>query len=178
MGATNGLQVKDVAKFKSKYILRGFKGDWWITGNHVVIDDHYFEYRKRNWHLISVDSNQFHWQYVESITVDKHLFGATIRIYSGGLGHYIYGMSKKTADQIKQLAIEYIMKNTQRGTTEALADAIASAVKGVQQNNGTQQNGGQQNSMADEILKLKQLRDQGTITDEEFEDAKEKLLYD
>ena len=81
--------------FKSKYLLRAIQGDWWITGNHVIIDDHYFEYRKRNWHLISVDSLQFHWQYVESIMVDKHIFGATLKVTAGKEYYYIKGLSKK-----------------------------------------------------------------------------------
>ena len=45
--------------FKSKYLLRAIQGDWWITGNNVLIDEHYYEYRKINWHLITVDSLQF-----------------------------------------------------------------------------------------------------------------------
>ena len=161
---------KESEKFKSTYILRGFKGDWGITGNHVIINDHYLEYRKRNWHLISVDSKQFHWQYIESVTVDKHFFGATVVIRSASQIHWIYGVSKKVADKIKELALKYIAKNTQRGTTEALADAIAMAVNG---NNAPQNSP----SPADELLKFKNLHEQGVITDEEFEDIKEKLLY-
>lgn len=109
------------AAFKSKYFLRVLGGDWWITGNHVILNDHYFEYRKRNWYLISVDTLQFHWQYVASITVDKHLFGATLKISAGEKVHYVKGISKKTANEIRDIALKYIAINTQRGTTEALA---------------------------------------------------------
>ena len=154
--------------FKSKYLLRAIQGDWWITGNHVIIDDHYFEYRKRNWHLISVDSLQFHWQYVESIIVDKHIFGATLKVTAGKEYYYIKGLSKKTADAIKKLALNYISINTQRGTTEALAGAIAQAVKGNGGNNTP--------SPADELMKFKKLHDAGAISDEEFEKAKKKIL--
>lgn len=157
-------QVNEVV-YKSKYILRIFCGDWWITGNHVIINDSYFEYRKRNWHLISVDAVQFHWQYVESIIVDKHIFGATIKISAGEYVHVVEGISKKTADEIRKLAQKYISMNTRRGTTEALASALNNAAKG----NSVL-------SIADEIVKLKKLYEDGVITIEEFEIAKKKIL--
>lgn len=165
MSKQSNAQLKEVV-FKSKYILRGFSGDWWVTGNHVIINDHYFEYRKRNWHLISVDTIQFHWQSAESIKVDKHIFGATIEISAGKDRYYIKGMSKKTADEIRKLAQEYISMNTQRGTTEALTVALTNAVKGSSN----------VSSSADELLKLKELYDDGALTDEEFESAKKKIL--
>lgn len=77
-------------------------------------------------------------------------------------------MSKKTADAIKKLALNYISINTQRGTTEALAGAIAQAVKGNGGNNTP--------SPADELMKFKKLHDAGAISDEEFEKAKKKIL--
>ena len=100
--------------------------------------------------------------------VDKHIFGATLKITAGKEHYYIEGLSKKTADAIKKFALNYISINTQRGTTEVLAGAIAQAVKG---------NGGNNNSSsADELIKFKKLHDAGAISDAEFEKAKKKIL--
>jgi predicted RecA/RadA family phage recombinase len=155
--------------FKSKYLLRALKGDWWITGNHVMVDEHFIEVRKRNWHLISVDSLQLHWQNVQSILIDKHLFGATVRISSGNAYHRIFGLPKKTANAIRNLATSYLSENSQKGVTEALADAIAKAVNSSNANKG-------EISSADELLKFKKLHEQGVISDKEFKAAKERLL--
>ena len=64
--------------------------------------------------------------------------------------------------------LRQISINTQRGTTEALAGAIAQAVKGNGGNNTP--------SPADELMKFKKLHDAGAISDEEFEKAKKKIL--
>jgi hypothetical protein len=154
--------------FKSKYLLRFLRGDWWITGWHVRLDEHFIEVRKRNWHLISVDSLQLHWQNVQTVLIDKHLFGATLRISSGNDHQHVIGLSKKTANAIRNLATSYLSENSQKGVTETLADAIA---KAVSSNNKTEI------SSADELLKFKKLHEQGVISDKEFKAAKEKLLH-
>lgn len=164
----NNKEEAQIFNCKSKYLLRCLDGgDWWFTGNHVVIDDHFIEYRKRNWHFISVDSVQFHWQYVQNITVDKHIFGATIKITTSDASiFFIRGLSKKSADKIRVYAHNFIAKNSQRGTMDALAGAIASAVG----------NSRPATSNADELMKYKQLYDQGIISEDEFLNAKKKLL--
>ena len=155
--------------FKSKYFLRCLDGgDWWFTGNHVIIDDHFIEYRKRNWYFISVDSRQFHWQYIQSIDVDKHLFGATVRMKMADRSVFVIrGMGKKTANQIRSYARDFVSKNSQRGTISALAGAIASAgsVQPVRAS-----------SNADELMKYKQMYDQGIISEAEFQQVKKRLL--
>ena len=166
MSNQGSVRTNDIT-FKSKYILRLLKGDWWITGNHIIINDHYFEFRKRNKHLISVDSLQFHWQYVESIMVDKHILGATLKISVGKKIYNIKGISKKTADNIQSVALKYISINTQRGAADALAGAITQAVGGGNTNHS---------STADELKKFKELHDTEIISDEEFEEIKKRLL--
>lgn len=76
-------------------------------------------------------------------------------------------MSKKSADEIRKLAQKYISMNAQRGTTEALTAALTNVVKGSSN----------VSSSADELLKLKELYNDGTLTDEEFELAKKKILF-
>ncbi|KAA6340928.1 hypothetical protein EZS27_011233 [termite gut metagenome] len=160
---------REPVKFQSAYMLRVLHGgDLWFNGNHVWIDDYYLEFRKRNWHFISVDSKQFQWQYVRSLVIDKHLFGATIKINIGGEEPFIvHGMSKKRADKIKQLSHDYVAKNTQRGVMETLANSLR---------NGSGGNNAQQSNRADELLKFKQLYDQGVISEEEFNNEKKRLL--
>lgn len=61
-----------------------------------------------------------------------------------------------------------IHSTSQKGVTEQLADAIKIAVN-------TNQSGGSM-SVADELKKLKDLLDQGIITQEEFDAQKRKLM--
>lgn len=155
--------------FKSTYILRVFKGDFNpFTPNIIEIDDRNIEYRRRNWYLISVDTNSLNFQNVIGIDIDKHLFGATIKIKSSGDKHIlIHGFSKKKANKIKEICSSYISKNSQRGTNEVLADAIA---KAVGNNNSTS------TSIADELKKLKELQNAGIINEDEFILQKQKIM--
>lgn len=71
----------DKQKFKSSYFFRILSGDFNpFTPNVIVIDNDHIEYRRRNWYLISVDTENLHFQNVAGISVDKHLFGATLII--------------------------------------------------------------------------------------------------
>ncbi len=156
--------------YKSSYIQRALQGEYNpFRPNILVINDHYIEYRKRNWHLISEDSQTFHFQNIVGVDVDKHLFGATLNIATTGNPKIkVFGWSKKIANEIKQECLKNIAKNTQRGTTEALADAIATAVN--------KSGGSGQASVADELKKFKELLDNGIITQEEYDAQKSKLL--
>lgn len=162
--------TQETQQFKSSYILRILKGDYNpFTPNVLNIDDKHIEYRRRNWYLISVDSENLHFQNVTGITVDKHLFGSTLLIKSTGNDPIkVHGFSKKKANKIKEICSKHISANTQRGTNEAMADTIAKAV-------GTAQGGGQL-SVADELKKLKELVDSGVITQDEFDKQKKKLM--
>ena len=57
--------MTDEQKFESSYFLRLLKGDYNpFTPNVLIIDDNSIEYRRRNWYLISVDTENLHFQNV------------------------------------------------------------------------------------------------------------------
>ena len=157
-------------KFRSSYFLRLLAGDYNpFTPNFLMIENNHIEFRRRNWHLISVDTENLHFKNVTGMTVDKHIFGASIIIKSTGNDSiYIHGLWKKNANQIKEICSLLISANTQKGSTEALAEAISKAVGGA--------NGRGQVSVADELNKLKNLLDVGVLTQEEFNEQKRKLM--
>lgn len=153
--------------FKSSYFLRLLSSDYNpFTPNVLMIDGDHIEYRRRNWHLISVDTENLHFQNVTGITIDKHLFGATIIIKSKGSDSmYIHGFWKKKANQIKAICYQHISANTHRGRAKAVAEVISEKAGKVQNI-----------SLADELNKLKDLMDNGVISQEEFEAQKRKLM--
>lgn len=157
-------------KFKSSYFLRLLSGDFNpFTPNVITIDDNHIEYKRRNWYLISVDTENLHFQNITGVSVDKHLFGATLKVKSTGNDSiFIHGFWKKKANEIKDICSKHISSNTQRGTTEAMADAISKAVG--------QANGGGAISVADELKKMKELLDSGVLSQEEFDEQKKKLM--
>ena len=156
--------------FRSNYFLRLLRADYNpFTPNRITIDTNLIEYKRRNWYLISVDTESLHFQNVTGITVDKHLFGATLKIKSTGNDSiYIHGFWKKEANRIKGICSKYISSNTQKGTTEAMADAISKAVGKSNKINNV--------SVADELKKLKDLLDNDVLSQEEFDIQKRKLM--
>ncbi len=160
-------------EFKSNYILRAICNDFNpFTPNVIAMDENELEFRKRNWHLFSVDSENLRFENIVGITVDKHLFGATLQIKSSGNDPIIAkGFSKGKADKIKEKASQHISENTQKNSTEAVADAVSQAL-------GDAQGGGGQKSVSEELKSLKELLEDGTITQEEFEQQKQNLMND
>lgn len=158
-------------QFESSYILRVLSGEYNpFRPNIIVINNNFVEYKKRNWHLISVDTQTFHFQSVVGIDVDKHIIGASLTIATSGSEKiYVTGFSKRTANKIKRICSKYISSNSKRGTSEALAGAIAKAV-------GTSGGTSNYRNVADELMKLKELLDVGVLTHEEFEIQKTKIL--
>lgn len=156
--------------FKSSYFLRVLSGDFNpFTPNVITIDDNHIEYRRRNWYLISVDTENLHFQNITGISVDKHLFGSTLKIKSTGNDPILVnGFWKKKANTIKQLCSKNISANTQKGTNEAMADAISKAVGNAQANS--------KSNLASELRELKGLVDEGLITQDEFDERKKKLM--
>lgn len=138
--------------FKSDYILRILKGDFHpFTPNVLILDDNQIEFHRRNWHLVSVDTESLHFANITGVTVDKHLFGATITIKSKGNDPIrVSGLWKKDASQIQKLCTEHISERSSQSSRPA--------------------------SVADELLKLKELLDGGVLTEAEFEVQKNKIL--
>lgn len=138
--------------FKSDYILRILKGDFHpFTPNVLILDDNHIELRRRNWHLVSVDTESLHFANITGVTVDKHLFGATITIKSKGNDPIrVSGLWKKDANHIQKLCTEHISASSAPSSRPA--------------------------SVADELIKLKELLDDGVLTQAEFDVQKNKIL--
>ena len=157
--------MKEVVKqFKSNYILRCLKGDYNpFTPNIINIYPDRIEYKRRNWHLISVDTENLHFYKITGISIDKHIFGATITIKSTGSDPiYVNGLWKSTAKMIDAICSEHISTHSNIGS---VTNAIDKAIK---KNSPI--------SVADELSKLKSLMEEGVITSDEFEAQKQKLL--
>lgn len=152
--------------FVSNYFLRILKGDFHpFTPNYIKMDDDHIEYSRRNWHLISVDSESLHFQNITGITVNKHLFGATLIVKSSGNDSIIVdGFWKSAANEIKKQCEQRIAAHTQRGSNEALKQIFNDNTKAASY------------SAADEIIKCKKLLDEGVITTEEFQQMKKRIL--
>lgn len=156
--------MSDPVIFKSSYFLRALNSDLNpFTPNVILIDEEHIEFKRRNWHLISEDTETLHFKNITGITVDSHLFGTTITIKSTGNDPIqIRGFWKKEAQKIKDLCAKYIEATNKKNSNEALANAIESS-RGKY-------------SVADELSKLKNLLDQKVLSQEEFDEQKRRLL--
>ncbi|QED37331.1 SHOCT domain-containing protein [Antarcticibacterium arcticum] len=156
--------------FKSSYFLRTLNKDLNpFTPNVLVIDEEHIEFKRRNWHLISEDTETLHFKNITGVTVDSHMLGTTITIKSTGTDPILVrGFWKKEAKEIKELCAKYIALQNQKNSGEAVANSLAHAMRGSTRNL----------SVADELSKLRTLMDQGVLTREEFEEQKRKLLQD
>ena len=151
--------------FQSNYFLRILEGDYHpFTPNNLTINVDHVEYRRRNWHMISEDTENLHFQNITGITVDKHIFGATLKFKSTGSDPIlVHGFGKKESEKIRQLCMENVMANSQKKTSEAVFDALKNSRE-------------PQMSVADELQKLKNLVDAGILTQTEFDVQKAKIL--
>jgi hypothetical protein len=154
--------------FKSSYFLRTLNRDLNpFTPNVLIIDDEHIEFRRKNWHLISEDTETLHFKNITGITLDSHLFGTTITIKSTGNDPIqVEGFWKKEANEIKKLCASKIAAYDKKNSSDAMAGSFAKAMEGNRSNY----------SIADELSKLKSLLDQGVLTREEFEDQKRRIL--
>ena len=168
--------------YKSSYLYRVLKGDYNpFTPNHVSINEREFQFRRRNWYLISNNTQTFNFQHITGIDVDKHLLGATIIIRPQGNDDVIvFGLSKKDASEIREHCLNYINAQTRGATTEILRKTIVTTSESSTQAIVTAVDGSGRNpsnlSVADELKKLKELLDSGIITQEEFNTQKSKLI--
>ena len=176
--------------YKSRYFLRLLKEDYNpFTPNIITMNEDFVLYRRRNWFLISIDSTKIHFQNVVGINIDKHLFGASIKFVTTGEDVLIHGFTKNNANEIEKYCSKFVHSNSRKGTTDVLrktivttsetsTHAIVSAVDGsknaiVSAVDGSKSSGV---SVADELNKLKELLDIGILTQEEFDNQKNKLI--
>ena len=154
--------------FKSSYFLRSLNKDFNpFTPNVLIIDEEHIEFKRRNWHLVSEDTETLHFKNITGVTVDSHLFGTTITIKSTGTDPILVrGFWKKEAKEIRELCAKYIALQNQKNSGEAMANSLAKAMHGNRETL----------SVADELTKLKNLFDHGVLTREEFEEQKSRLL--
>ena len=80
-----------------------------FTPWHIIVDfeEQNITLRKRNWFLISVDEKTSSFRFVRDIEIDKHLFGADIKIKLSESYIEANSISKKSANRIKDQLAEY-----------------------------------------------------------------------
>ncbi|HSI68971.1 MAG TPA: SHOCT domain-containing protein [Gillisia sp.] len=151
------LHMAEPVIFKSSYFLRALTRDLHpFTPNILVIDEEKIEFPRKNWHMVSEDTESLHFKNITGVTVDSHLLGTTITIKSTGNDPiHVHGFWKKEANEIKALCAKHINAYNQRSSPGNFSNNF---------------------SVADELSKLKSLLDQGVITAEEFEQQKRKIL--
>ena len=72
--------------------------------------------KKRNWFLIGHDENIVPFRYIRNIEIDRHLFGASMKIKAYGSGTIVVkAISKVGADKIKDELIKYNNANKIKG---------------------------------------------------------------
>lgn len=157
--------------FKSSYALRLLKGDYNpFTPDVLTITSDFIECRRKNWHLISSDSDNLNFKNVTGIFVDKHLLGATITIKSTG-NHSIVlnGFSKKDARLIKEICLYYMNLASRSSSGKSVSSAAETS-------NDSSLNKNPSYSIVDELAKLKVLLDEGAISQKEFDKLKKRLI--
>jgi len=135
-------------------------------GIKVKLCADYVEIKQRNWHLFSVDTTNVYFKNLVGVDVDKHFIGATIIFrLRGDNNSPVYGFSKKRGDFIKNIVKQNII-NIDKRNTEHLLGQI-------------QQTMGNQNapvSVTQELKNLKELLNDGTINQQEFNEQKRIIL--
>lgn len=77
------------------------------------IEEMYIKISKRNWYLISIDTNIYSFRFIRNIQIDTHVFGADIELrITGGVARAL-SIPKKDAKMIKHLVIQY--NNSKKG---------------------------------------------------------------
>lgn len=166
--------------YRSNYFYRLLKKDFNpFRPNHVIIDEADFQFKKRSWFLMSHDTQTHNFQHISGIDVNSHLFGATLLINTTGNDTIVvWGLSKKNAKEIREHCLKFINANSRRTTTEILKQTIVTtsqtSTEAIVSSNNNKNSGGL--SVADELKKLKELLDNGIITQQEFDTQKSKLI--
>lgn len=119
--------------------------------------------------FFSGKSRHIVYQQIEGVNIDTPMIGySTITFVVGGEKIAGHGFTKSEVKEIKQICSEKLLANSPLSQTQKIADAISA--KADNSNNSGQI------SIADELKKLKELLDSETITQQEFDTLKAKLL--
>lgn len=141
-------------KIRSNYLLRILKSDFNpFTPNNLLIHNDRLEFKRRNSHLISVDSEELMFDRISGIDIDKHIFGATLTIKSvGSKPIKVEGLSKANAEHIKQLWLNRDKPLKPKST------------------------GLQERDIVRKLEQLYHLKEKGAITESEYDKLKSDLL--
>jgi hypothetical protein len=110
--------------------------------------------------LFSGETKHFDYNHIASVEIDTPLVGfSSITIFAGGTMMAANGFTKAEVKQIKEGIEKRKIENKNNPTNEQITTP----------NSGV-------TSLADELIKLKDLVDTGVITQDEFEQQKRKML--
>jgi len=129
-----------------------------LTPDKIIITDTMFTWEKRNKNLINKDTKSFDLSKITSIEIDSSIWGTKIKISS--IAGDIVVVDKFTLSDAKK--IKQIIEENQ------------SRLK--QENNNYIEDYHRPNSTVNEILKLKELLDQGLIDEDEFKKLKKNII--
>ena len=150
--------------FKAGYFFRLIRKDYNpFTPDVLTIDDEIIHHKRRNWYLLSTNYQKYHFENIIGIDVRQELFGADLVIETNGGGTiHVRGLSKSAAKQVANLCGQYISKNAPMNIIDSFNSNLNKLAGNV---NPTA-------SIADELIKLKNLLDSDAITKEEYEKLK------
>ncbi len=154
--------------FKSGYFFRLIRKDYNpFTPDIITIDDQTIYHKRRRWYLLSTNYQKYHFQSIIGFDVRTELFGADLVIDTNGSSAiHIRGFSKSNAKRISAVCSELIIKNAPRNIIDSLNSSL----------NKLTQSKDLPNSIADELVKLKRLLDDNSITQDEFDKLKQKFF--
>lgn len=113
--------------------------------------------------LFSGESKHFDFQHIASVDIETPLIGySTITIYAGGTQMSAHGFTKSEVKQVKE-AIESSKNASKRSNKKEVLSKEPSFDNSKL-------------SIADELIKMKELVDLEVITQEDFDDFKKKIL--
>jgi len=155
--------------FKSGYFFRLIRKDYNpFTPDIITIDEQTIHHKRRRWYLLASNYQKYHFESVIGLDVRQELFGADIVIETNGAGTIrLRGFSKSAAKTITALCSNLITKNAPRNIIDSLNANINKLVDS--KSNAPI-------SVADELIKLKSLLDNGVLTNDEYQKQKQKLL--
>jgi hypothetical protein len=145
-----------VAK-QSRFKPGGSKGSpdtLYITSKRLIVRNPSMMGMRENFAFINYDK-------ISSLTIEKGVFSSTLKIRAEGFAGDISAIDKKKADRI----LSYIKKKMDEATTST-----------VHGRTDTTTTSNPQLSAADELAKLARLKEQGILSEAEFNQMKQEIL--